>query len=252
MKSIITLIITVCFFMMNPELNYGQCTPGDETTCPDPENNGEVCPAVLPNGIIGKEYSQEFTIIAPPEYDWNDQIIPLHHLKIVDVTNLPPGITWQTNATDSVFMVGNYYCVLLSGISDETGSFPLKIVVDVYINFLGNPVYATQVVDSTSISLKVTWDPDGIEVYQENSLAINVWPNPFQNEISFELPDKSNEPVNVEIFSIIGSHLISKDFVAPIQSNTYRIDGSQLPQGTYLLKVTSGEKKVTRLIRKSF
>lgn len=177
MKSIITLIITVCFFIMNPVINYGQCTPGDETTCPDPENNGEVCPAVLPNGIIGKEYSQEFTIIAPPEYDWNDQIIPLHHLKIVDVTNLPPGITWQTNATDSVFMVGTYYCVLLSGISDETGSFPLKIVVDVYINFLGNPVYATQVVDSTSISLKVTWDPDGIEIYQENSLAINVWPN---------------------------------------------------------------------------
>jgi len=250
MKSIITLIITVCIFMMNPILNYGQCTPGNETTCPDPENNGEVCPAVLPNAILGKEYSQEFTIIAPPEYEWNDQIIPLHHLKIVDVTNLPPGITWQTNAPDSIFTVGTYYCVLLSGVSSETGNFPLKIVVDVYVNFFGNPLYATQVADSTSISMKVTWDPDGIATYKENSLAINIWPNPFQDDLSFELPDKSNNPVNVEIYSVLGSRLISKDFSANTQNNNYRIDCSHLPQGTYLLKVNSGAKQVSRLIRK--
>jgi hypothetical protein len=252
MKSIFTLLIAVIIYTVNPITLYAQCTPGDETTCPDPENNGEVCPAVLPNGIIGKEYSQEFTIIAPPEYEIDGNIIPLHHIKIVDVQNLPPDISWETNAADSVFLVGTYYCVALNGMCSETGSFPLKIVVDVYLDFFGQPVYATQIADSTSISLKVTWDPDGIEAYQENSLAINIWPNPFQNEISFELPDRSNEPVNVEIYSIIGSRLISKNFAAPVQSNTYRIDGSQLPQGIYLLKVTSGEKKVTKLIRKSF
>lgn len=250
MKSIITLIITTCFFMMNPAINYGQCTPGDETTCPDPENNGEVCPAVLPNGIIGKEYSEEFTIIAPPEYDIDGTIVPLHHIKIVDVQNLPPGILWETNAADSVFMVGTYYCVLLSGTSQETGNFPLKIVVDVYLDFFGNPVYATQVVDSTSISLKITWDPNGIESRKENELAINVWPNPFKSDILFELPEMNNEPVEVEIYSILGNVLISKDFASDVQSNNYRIDCSNLARGTYLLKVNSGIKQVTRLIRK--
>ncbi|MCB2208382.1 MAG: T9SS type A sorting domain-containing protein [Bacteroidetes bacterium] len=252
MKSLFTLLIAALIFAVNPITINAQCTPGDESTCPDPENNGEVCPAVLPNGIIETSYNQQFTIIAPPEYDIEGNIIPLHHIKIVDVKNLPPGITWETNASDSVFMVGEYYCVLLSGTCNETGTFPLKIVVDVYIDFFGQPVYAAQITDSTSISMKVTWDPDGIEDYQENSLAINIWPNPFQDEFSFELPDKSNEPVNIEIFSIIGSRLISKNFAARVQSNIYRIDGSQLPQGTYLLKVTSDEKKVTKLIRKSF
>ena len=114
MKTISTFIIAILLMSINPATSFAQCTPGDETTCPDPENNGEVCPAVLPNGIIGKEYSQEFTIIAPPEYEIDGNVIPLHHIKIVDVENLPPGITWETNASDSVFMVVTYKCVLLS------------------------------------------------------------------------------------------------------------------------------------------
>jgi hypothetical protein len=236
---------------MNPTMNYGQCTPGDETTCPDPENNGEVCPAVLPNGIIGKAYNQQFTIIAPPEYDIEGTIIPLHHIKIVDVKNLPPGITWETNASDSIFMVGTYYCVLLSGICNETGTFPLKIVVDVYIDFFGQPVYATQISDSTSISMKVTWDPDGIDSYQESTLAIKLWPNPFQNDIYFELPENDNNLVDVEIYSILGKILMSKSFSGNVNSNKYRLDISHLHEGTYLLKVNSGDKQVSKLIRKT-
>ncbi len=251
MKTIFTLIISAFLLTMNPAISYGQCTPGDETTCPDTENNGEVCPAVLPNAIIDREYSQEFTIIAPPEYEWNEQIIPLHHLKIVDVTNLPPGVTWQTNASDSIFMVGTYYCVLLSGVSAETGNFPLKIVVDVYVNFLGNPIYATQVVDSTSISMKVTWDPDGIESYQENSLVINLWPNPFNNELYFDLPDNENKTVSIQLFSILGNRLLSKSFTDHEYREQYRLDVSHLPNGTYLLKVNSGTKQVSRLVQKT-
>jgi hypothetical protein len=228
-----------------------QCTPGDETTCPDPENNGEVCPAVLPNGIIGKEYEQEFTIIAPPEYEIEGNMIPLHHIKIVDVENLPPGITWQTNASDSVFMVGTYYCVLLSGVSSETGSFPLKIVVDVYINFFGNPVYATQIADSTSISLKVTWDPNGIESFTSQTLAIDVWPNPFQNKVYFKLPETDATSVKAELYSILGELILCKTLSSKISDERYMLELTSLPEGTYLLKVNSGSKQASKLIHKS-
>jgi len=231
-------------------ISYSQCTPGNATSCPDTENNGEVCPAVLPNGIIGQEYSQEFTIIAPPEYNLDGTIIPLHHIKIVDVDNLPSDVTWESNATDSVFMVGTYYCVLLSGLCDETGDFPLKIVVDVYIDVFGNPVYATQITDSTSISLKVTWDPDGIKTYQDNKLNIKLWPNPFKDEILFSLGN-SNNSVKVELYSILGNRIINKGFDNKPNNDQYRMNCSHLPNGTYMLSVTSGNKRVSKLIRKS-
>ena len=232
-------------------ISYSQCTPGDENSCPDLENNGEVCPAVLPNGIIGQEYSQEFTIIAPPEYEIESTIIPLHHIKIVDVQNLPSDITWETNASDSVFMVGTYYCVLLSGLCNETGDFPLKIVVDVYIDVFGNPVYAAQITDSTSISLKVTWDPDGIETYRDDRLDIKLWPNPFKDEIFFSLPDNNINPVRVELYSILGNKIINKDFDSKINNDQYRINCSHIPNGTYMLSVISGNKRVSKLIRKT-
>ena len=231
-------------------ISYSQCTPGDENSCPDPENNGEVCPAILPSGIIGQEYSQEFTIIAPPEYEIESTVIPLHHIKIVDVQNLPSDIIWETNASDSVFMVGTYYCVLLSGLCNETGDFPLKIVVDVYIDVLGTPVYATQITDSTSISLKVTWDPDGIETYRDDKLDIKLWPNPFKDEILFSLRN-SNNSVKVELYSILGNRIINQGFDNKPNNDQYKINCSHLPNGTYMLSVTSGNKRVSKLIRKS-
>jgi len=252
MKSIYTLLLAVIIYTVNPITIYAQCTPGDESTCPDPENNGEVCPAVLPNGIIGTAYNQQFTIITPQEYEYGGNSIPLHHIQIKDVANLPPNISWETNAADSIFMSGTYYCVLLTGTCDETGTFPLKIVVDAYIDI---PIIGItkipNIVDSTSISMKVTWDPDGIDSYQESTLAINLWPNPFQNDIYFELPENDRSEVDVKIYSILGKMLMSKSFSGNMLSKKYHLDISHLHEGTYLLKVNSGDKQVSKLIRKT-
>ncbi len=249
MKAYIRLIIPFFILVFTTGITFAQCTPGDENSCPDTENNGEVCPAELPNGIIGQNYNQEFTIIAPPEFNYDGKIIPLHHLKIVNVGSLPPGITWQSNAEDSVFMVGTYYCVLLSGTCSETGDFPLKIIVDVYIDAFGTPVFAAQVIDSTSISMKVTWDPNGIQTYRKNQLNIRLWPNPFRDQISFTLPD-NNDKVTVELYSIIGNKILIREMEAIPAGDRYHIRLPSVPNGTYMLRVTSGRKSVSQLIRK--
>ena len=249
MKALIHFVIPFFILFLTAGITFAQCTPGDENTCPDPENNGEVCPAELPNGIIGQNYNQEFTIIAPSEYDLDGTIIPLHHIKIVDVQNLPSDITWESNATDSIFMVGTYYCVLLSGTCTETGNFPLKIVVDVYIDFNGTPIHADTIIDSTSISMKVTWDPNGIQSYRKNQLNMKLWPNPFRDDISFTLPD-NNDRVTVELYSIIGNNILFREMEALPAGDRYHIRLPSLPDGTYMLRVTSGKKSVSRLIRK--
>lgn len=250
MKLNITIITIVLSILFSPIFIKAQCTPGNSTTCPDLENNGEVCPAVLPDGITGMDYNEEFTILAPPEYDLMGTVIQLHHIKIADVNNLPPGISWQTNAADSVFNVGTYYCVLLSGESNQVGNYPLHIVVDVYIDLFGLPVFAAQIIDSTSISLNITWDPNGIETQITNDLAINLWPNPFVNDFTFEIAGVGNEIVRTEIYSLLGNKLISNDFNANAIDNKYKIDCSGLPAGTYLIKVISNNKHVSKLIRK--
>lgn len=251
MKTFTRLVISFFFFMFTTGMIFAQCTPGDENTCPDPENNGEVCPAVLPNGIIGQPYSQEFTIIIPPEYVYMGNTIPIDHIKIMDVGNLPPDITWETNAEDSIFNPDTYYCVLLSGTCAETGEFPLKIVVNAYVDFSGTIIEISDITDSTSISMKVTWDPNGIQTYRKNQLNIKLWPNPFHDEITFTLPD-INDRVTVELYSIIGNSLLTKKFEARPTNSKYQIRVPSLPNGTYMLRVTSGKRSVSRLIRKIY
>ena len=135
MKSIFTLLIAAFIFTVNPITINANARQEMKAHALTRKTTAKFVLLCSRTGSSETSYNQQFTIIAPPEYDIEGTIIPLHHIKIVDVKNLPPGITWETNASDSVFMVGEYYCVLLSGICNETGTFPLKIVVDVYIRF---------------------------------------------------------------------------------------------------------------------
>jgi hypothetical protein len=111
-------------------------------------------------------------------------------------------------------------------------------------------VFAAQIIDSTSISLNITWDPNGIETQITNDLAINLWPNPFVNDFTFEIAGVGNEIVRTEIYSLLGNKLISNNFNANAIDNKYKIDCSGLPAGTYLIKVISNNKHVSKLIRK--
>ena len=249
MKAYIRLIIPFFILVFTTGITFAQCTPGDENSCPDTENNGEVCPAELPDGIIGQEYSQEFTIIIPPEFNFDGNSFTIDHIKIMDVGNLPPSITWQTNADDSIFNPAIYYCVLLSGTCNETGEYPLKIVLNVYFKLGNDIIEYPGYTDSTSISMKVTWDPNGIQTYRKNQLNIKLWPNPFRDQISFTLPD-NNDKVTVELYSIIGNKILIREMEAIPAGDRYHIRLPFVPDGTYMLRVTSGRKSVSQLIRK--
>ena len=188
---------------------FAQCTPGDSISCPDPENNGEVCPAVLPTIYDGVEYSQQFTVLAPPEFDTLGTVVPLHHITLLDVMNLPQGIEWQSNAPNNEFFTGTYYCVLLSGLTNaNAGNYPLKIVVDIYASILGTPVKLATVEDSTSISVDVALNPNSIFENRANDENIAVWPLPFTNEFNVQLKTYSGGEALVEIYNMLGSNVL--------------------------------------------
>ena len=127
----------------------------------------------------------------------------------------------------------------------------MKIVIDVYIDFNGTAVHADTIVDSTSISMQVGWDPNGIETYRNDKLNIKLWPNPFSDEILLSLPDNNNSSVTVELFSMLGEKLISKEFKARQNGDHYRISCPHLPNGTYLIRVNSGNKHASKILHKT-
>lgn len=256
MKKTATPLLLLAFAVMLSGSLKSQCIPGDKTTCPDPENNGEVCPDSMPDATINLMYNQDFTILAPAEYILDTiggVVIDLHHIKIKDVGNLPPGITWVSNAEDSIFMVGTYYCVLLEGIPTLKGHFKLEIVIDVYIpGILGSPpIYVGTVTDSTSLAMNVT-DPSAIGEFDPNLFKlITTSPNPFSESTDLKFQSAEPDEYSFEVFELCGNMVFVKKFQATSGINILTFKGNDLKPGIYIYQLRNKHGLFTGRLMKS-
>ncbi|HOW24393.1 MAG TPA: T9SS type A sorting domain-containing protein [Bacteroidales bacterium] len=233
--------------------SWAQCTPGDAITCPDPEENGQVCPDSLQGAVAGQLYSQAFTILAPPGYPYNGDTILLDHITLKDVTGLPEGFSWQSNSPANEFMVGTYYCVLLEGTPTLAGIYPLHITVDVFAKLFPTlpPILVATVTDSTSLFIAVKWDPNAIEEKPSASLIpVLPGPNPFSGStrIGFQVKDPCE--VTLEVYDLVGQLRFAESVAAKHGTSYFGFDGRLLATGLYIVKISNGMTAFTsRLIK---
>ena len=255
MKKIVITLICLSFgiFIMN-KLN-AQCTPGDSLTCPDPENNGQICPATLAEANTNQAYMQEFTILPPPEYiidSVNNIVIELHHIIIKDIGNLPDGISWQPNADDSIFMVGTYCCVLLSGTPTVAVHDRLKIEVDIYVpGILGSPpIFAGTITDSTSLTIDV--NPTGITEFGAKALRlIDARPNPFSTNLDLTYFVAEPGTIYFQFFNLLGGLIHQETINTQYGENHIHFDGSMLKPGVYMYSISNKRQSMMQRVIKS-
>jgi hypothetical protein len=249
MKRIVIFIIIVITLILETEPIFSQCTPGNFNTCPDPENNGQICPRTLTPAIVGVEYMQEFTILPPPKIDTLGLTIPLHHITLIEINNLPEGLTWISNAEKNEFMVGTYYCVKLSGTThSEPGIYPLKIAVEAFTKIADDIITLGKTVDSTSLYINVEMKPNVITEYQKPELISNIWPIPFSATLNIELFNTHENETVIEVLNLNGKCLHYgkyNEFTTKIT-----VDLSFLAEGVYILSVQKNGEKQMKLINK--
>ena len=77
----------------------------------------------------------------------------------------------------------------------------------------------------------------------------NVIPNPAQDKISVEVSWKGEEsisiPVQVELFSALGS-VISELNDELLVKRSFHLATNNLPNGTYYVRVSSGNQRATK------
>ncbi|MBP6977346.1 MAG: T9SS type A sorting domain-containing protein [Bacteroidales bacterium] len=233
---------------------WSQCTPGDGITCPDPENNGQVCPDSLQAAFAGRLYSQSFTILAPPVYVTPESdTIQLHHITLVELANLPPGFTWQSNSVTNEFMIGTYYCVLMEGTPAVAGKYPLHITVGVYVKPFPTlpPILVATVTDSTSLFLEVKWDPNGLNTPSEKPLTIlGPNPNPFSGSTLIGIHTDTPGMINLHIYDLVGQLRYTELLPTRQGDNYFAFDGRSMTRGMYFLKISTGNfATAVRLIK---
>lgn len=218
-----------------------QCEPFD---CPDPENNGEICPDTMPVAFLNQFYSEVATILVP-EQDTSG--IPLHHLTLVAIDSLPPGITWESNAPDNEFMAGNDYCILLEGTPTVADTFYLRIVLDIYIDFFGQPIFVMQVVDSTSLFMVVVENTGMNERLAGLDIRGN-YPNPFSDWTTIRYFAKQPGEVTFEVHTLMGQKVHEQKLTASYGENAFLFNGEELQPGTYLFVLRDGPFTVSKLM----
>ncbi len=251
MKNATFILAILAVLWCFPLVTKAQCTPGNEITCPDPEGNGQICPDVLPDATVNQLYHQEFTILAPSQYtdSTTGLTVQLDHLRIIDIGNLPPGITWTPNVADSILLPGVYNCVLLEGTCDTKGTYTLQINVEVTI-FFGQPILFDTIVDSTSLAINVV-DASGIGEYSQSSFEITgSGPNPFNSY--FEVTFNIREPARVtfEIFNVLGTLIHHENISAGPGENRFVFDATGLDPGIYIYKLADERTNLTRRLIK--
>ncbi len=85
----------------------------------------------------------------------------------------------------------------------------------------------------------------GIEMNDPS--ALNIYPNPFQNNIQVDVEANGILSANIDVYDMLGSKLKS----ITINDKTNTINLSDLTQGTYLLRIINGNKIITKKIIKT-
>ncbi|MDR1112818.1 MAG: T9SS type A sorting domain-containing protein [Bacteroidales bacterium] len=88
---------------------------------------GGYCPNPIPDAVVNEFYDLNLTIIAPATGDLNGTSITVNYIDIVNIENLPEGLTW-CKSTDK-FKHNEPNCMHLWGIPTKTGDYQLSIKV---------------------------------------------------------------------------------------------------------------------------
>jgi len=246
-ETVQIFMVMILVLLATPEL-IAQCIP-DTVNCVDTTGNpGEICPLELPDAQINVLYDETITIIPPSSYPLSGLELAIFHIVIDSVLNLPPGIDYYPNA-DTLFP-DTAYCIQLNGTPGETGVFDLAIYITALVDFNGLPLNY-QVVDSTSLSITVTWEVGLSQDQREAFRVIPNAPNPFSESTRLAFYTPTQERVELFVYNILGTLQHHESELAEPGTHNFRFDGSELHAGTYLYRVKVREHYYTGKFMKS-
>jgi hypothetical protein len=214
---------------------------------------GEICPLIVPEGTVNVAYEQTFTVIPPSEY-YSISMGTLEIAKILidSVGNLPPGLNYQANS--DTFFVDTAYCILLTGIPVQAGTYHLAITVTpyIYLDFGGGPILfkSDPIVDDTSLTITIR-EPSGIDEFRGKAFAaLEAMPNPFETSTRIGFYTRNQGEYELTIYNLLGQLAYSEHIMGVPGRNYFSFNGIDLKPGTYLYNISGNGNSVARkLIR---
>jgi hypothetical protein len=140
-----------------------------------------------------------------------------------------------------------------------------SLIVDVEVSIITlNPafvwmydsIFITSDISTQKVIAKVNSDLIGGIQPNNGQGALNVQPNPFKNEVSFNLESIKNQNITLSIFDIYGKLIRTLNDTRKVQSSTILTwdgksnQGITQPEGIYFYQIQTGNKLLSGKIIK--
>jgi hypothetical protein len=162
--------------------------------------------------------------------------------NLSDISNL--GLTLECNPANCVFMPGEQYCGVISGVPNQVGSFPIVIQTEIQGVAFGFPINSPFDFDGYTFNVTGT-----ASVSQSAEAQISIQPatpNPANNATRINVALSANETATVRLVNMVGEQVLVKSIQGKRGDNIVTLDVNDLPAGIYLYSVEAGTYKTTR------
>ena len=156
---------------------------------------------------------------------------------------------------DSKFVFGQFFVLNLDDLSwTQLSNIPAltKLAAAFVGDDMGNgELYTFGGLDAQEVTTDIflcyhtingTWITVNTPQLEDNKQIIDIYPNPFNNEISISVPD-INSAVYVEIYDVLGKLVFAQSY----KTTEIKIDLTEIDSGSYILKIKDGNGSIIRV-----
>lgn len=228
------LILSLSFACLAYGAMAQSCTPDQTITSPG------TYPDILPDGTAGSYYEEsvQFRIPADTNVDFNGTTVNavIDSIKVVDVKNLPAGVSYACNPSSCALPGGKTSCGVLYGTIDGSAQGTYTFVIPVIIYARVGGAFPLQQPDTIyGLSMNVNTPNSTIRIMDEKLV---VYPNPAQGNMNIALTFHAGQ-AEVHVFDRQGKAV---NIEMEKADNVVSINTATLPAGIYYGRVQRGNE----------
>lgn len=207
-------------------------------------------PADLAVGQVDINYGQTITLKAPVnggEINAAFAAYDIDSLKITSIEGLPEGYTYTCLDPDCSMLGGDLSCVVLSGVTNEPGQYPLIVNINLYATVASIGIEVPTAYTEFTLVVEGT---DNIDELNSSNFVLNQnAPNPFSNftMIPFEIKDAGQ--ASIEVYNLLGEQVFAASDFYAAGEHQLRLDAEEFQSGVYFYRLeVDGQVQTRRML----
>lgn len=178
--------------------------------------------------------------------------LSIDSIKMMEVVNVPSGMSVYFSQEDSVYLGNSVGCVTLFGTptTPMIGHHDLEFMVEGWVGLGGNVISLYETTGEYSAITGydfIVQDPAGVESLDMNRFSVSQnSPNPFTGKTIISYTVLNGTEVAFTLYNVMGELVKESSYSAAQGINTIELDSEELDSGIYFYTLSNGKETISK------